>query len=527
MVTAPGQAYADSQTQKQKEIALFDQTALDSFYTAREGRPFWLEGSRLNEKGRVLLKVLMDSWQDGLNPQAYHVDAISRLSGVGEDETLYQEILLSDAYIRYIRDMSGMRVDAKALGLRPGDWKQPVSAREALFFLSDDDMDVAAFLASFAPQGETYRRMKAELIHLMEEENDTDAYEKPIRFKGVLRPGTGDEAVAQIRARLGVAPENEDLSGMYDNFLAQAVMRFQQENGLKADGVVGPDTLRLMNQGRRDKIEQLIVNMERLRWVEEKKPRRFVVVNVPSQTLWAIADGEVQFEMPVVVGRSGRETPSFRTDIVGVRFNPDWTVPPTIRRKDIWPQLKADPHYLTGKGMEVYDGYGRDAQTLDPSAIDWNAITAEDLRQLRFVQSPGEHNPLGWIKILMPNAYDVYLHDTNHPEMFAEDDRMLSSGCVRMKYPEKMAKFVMQGQRGWDDAEMLVFLKKQETVDIRIDEKIPVYFVYYTAWVGPQGGMVYGRDIYGEDAELLKNLQILDGIDPSIYHSQIAAAVAE
>ncbi len=252
--------------------------------------------------------------------------------------------------------------------------------------------------------------------------------------------------------------------------------------------------------------------MERLRWVADEKPNRFIVVNIPSATLWAIEEGQVAFEMPVVIGRKKRETLSFVTTIHGVRFNPTWTVPPTIKKEDIVPQLIENPGYLADKGMELYDGYGKDAPTLDPSVVDWANITESEMKGLRMVQIPGAHNPLGRIRVLMPNSHNIYLHDTNDKSLFWRADRAKSSGCVRLKDPEKVAEFVMKAKNSWNEKSLKKMLDKPKTSDIYTSERMPVYLLYYTTWIGDKGQIVYGYDVYDKDRELLQLIEKLDGI---------------
>jgi murein L,D-transpeptidase YcbB/YkuD len=289
-------------------------------------------------------------------------------------------------------------------------------------------------------------------------------------------------------------------------------MRFQRDNGLESDAIIGSTTLQMLNQTNQKRIMQLIANMERLRWVPEEKPKRFVIVNIPSATLWAIDNGHVRFEMPVIVGSPARPTSSFITQIEGVRFNPDWTIPSTIKRFDIVPKIQAEPDYLQNKGIEIIKGYGAAARTLDPASIDWATISAAELNSLRMVQIPGEHNPLGRIRILMPNKYNIYLHDTNHPEYFEKAARAVSSGCIRLYDPEKMASFIMEGRSGWSKGDMQSVLATLETMDIEIERSVPVYVLYYTAWLDENGKIVYGPDIYKQDQKLLKILSKLDAL---------------
>ena len=195
-----------------------------------------------------------------------------------------------------------------------------------------------------------------------------------------------------------------------------------------------------------------------------------------------------------------------------MRLNPTWTVPPTIKKEDILPKLKEDGGYLDSKGMELVYGHGSDALTLDPTAIDWNSVTEDELKTLRMVQVPGAHNPLGDYRVLMPNSYNIYLHDTNERHYFDTPGRAISSGCVRMKRPREMADFILREKRGWTPEKTQKVLDKGELSDLYVQNVIPVYIVYYTAWVDEGNGVVFGNDLYGYDEEIIKMLTNLDEI---------------
>lgn len=496
-------------------VALQNQQEIDAFYLSREGEPFWFTRSGLNQSGKDILDVLENSWMNGLNPKSYHVDKVNELFDMNrrldEDQRLLVEILLTDGYIEYIRDLSGMRVNARSIELNPKHWRQRISGQDALSYLSVNN-DVRDFLLSQEPQGSTYKMLKKELVDLVEHinnENGVSTYPH-LSFGTLVRPGKKHRDVPSLRFRLGLSDVEEEYSNIYDPELVKAVMDFQSSKGLKADGLIGKQTLYVLNQTPHDKVKQIIANMERLRWVSDEKPSRFIVVNIPSAMLWAVEDGDVRFEMPVVVGRKKRQTNSFVTQIHGVRFNPTWTVPPTIKEEDILPELIKNPGYLADKGMELYDGHGKDAPTIDPAVVDWSNVTEGDLKMFRMVQIPGKHNPLGFVRILMPNQHNIYLHDTNHRELFARTNRAKSSGCIRLASPEKVAEFVLEKRNGWNNDKMRKILNKKKIRDIYTSERMPVYILYYTAWLGSNNQIIYGDDLYERDKKLLQLLEKLD-----------------
>ena len=500
-----------------------DHQALKVFYQSRHDQPYWVGTLGPKSHAKELLGVLENAWTHGLNPAHYHVEEIRALiEKPGFTPQLELELTLTDAFIRYARDLSGIRVDPSSLKVDGESWRQPKSAHDVLALLRSG-RNLENILQSVEPQGRTYKLLQQELVRLSRLGDEPYASVLPISFgDSLMRPPWRHKSIPDLRLRLGAVQQTHDAL-LYDDALAAAVMKFQRENGLMDDGVIGSNTLRALNRTRQSQILQIVANMERLRWVDENKPEKFVVVNIPSATLWAINDGQVQFEMPVVVGKPVRATQSFIAEIKGVRFNPDWTVPPTIKKYDILPKIQEDPEYLTNKGIELIRGRGANRETLDPDAVDWENITWQELNAIEMVQIPGEHNPLGKIRILMPNEFNIYLHDTNHPEHFDLPERAQSSGCVRLKDPEQMARFVMEGQEGWSDSRMDELLGRARTTDIPISNSIPVYVLYYTVWTDDQGQIVYGTDIYNQDRKLTELLAEIDGFQIPRHNQSTAA----
>ena len=482
--------------------------AIRAFYAKRKNRPYWMKNYGHHEHALILISRLENAWTHGLRPQDYYVDQIKRLL----DEDGYQqkaqlELLLTVAFVKYAADLTGFRFAPAKMQINSDHWRQPMSPMELLDILTShrDFMDT---LSVIEPQGRTYKALREEYLRLVRLEQGVPNSKpwKPITFEKLLSPEDEHESVPRLRERLDVEQPRRG-KYVYDDFLVEAVKDFQEDHGLEADGKIGKITLQFLNRTRQDKIRQLLVNMERYRWMEGVRPDKFILVNIPNGKLWAIENGRVVHEMPTIVGKLARKTPVFRTEITGVRFNPDWTVPPTIKRFDVVPAIRRNVGYLEKKGMTLLTGYGEAVQTVDPESIDWKSATMRDLQHVRIVQKPGDHNPLGRIRILMPNKFNIYLHDTNHPEYFDRTVRQLSSGCMRMKYPEKIAQFVMDGEQGWDEDMVEEHLAHLEKTDLSVSRSIPSYTLYYTAWIGDDGAIVYGPDVYGYDRPMYRMMQ--------------------
>jgi murein L,D-transpeptidase YcbB/YkuD len=333
--------------------------------------------------------------------------------------------------------------------------------------------------------------------------DEPDVPVQKIPVGGIIRPGDTSPRIPAIRARMGLPGD----SRVYDETLARRVMAFQETRGVAPDAVIGGETVKLMNATRQDRINQILANLERLRWIDQDKPSRYILVNIPSATLWAVEEGDTILQMPVVVGKVKRPTIAFRTDVTGVRFNPNWTVPPTIKNEDFLPALQEDPLYLSKRGIEITTGFGRESQTIDPTTVDWADMTTEDLKGLNMIQSPGTTNPLGRVRVIMPNGYNIYLHDTNAPEYLQRSNRTLSSGCIRVAEPVKLADFILKDKAGWDQTRTDKVLESARMTEVMTDVKLPVYILYQTVWQDERGGIIFGPDVYGEDAVIAAQLR--------------------
>lgn len=484
-------------------VRMYDSKAVSAFYAERGGAPLWTGAGGLNQRALDLVSALDQAWTHGLNPAQYHlaqIEAILQDPSAADRDRL--EALLTDALIRYGRDLTGTRA-----GISRGAYdisRKPLEVKDILDIAArTPNLDKA--LQALEPRGGLYQALRKELVSLLSEKDDGQE-ETALDFGGhALSPGDTHADVARLRARLGL-PGKTGNAAYYDETLAQAVKAFQRAHRLDADGVVGPNTLRVINRDREGRIRQIMANLERLRWLDQDRPDRYIIVNIPSQTLWLVRDRNVVEEMKVIVGKPIRGTRDFKTTITGVRFNPTWTVPPTIKRKDFLPKLVNNPDYLKEKGISLLQRQGGKMVRVDSSSVDWSSVTGSDLSQMSMVQGAGERNALGKVRVLMPNPYDMYLHDTSSPELFEEEERTLSSGCIRIEKPEAVADFILSSNEGWSREKMDKYIAAGRTVDIPAEQKLPVYVIYQTIWLDSSGRLVYGDDVYGRDEALLRTL---------------------
>ena len=283
----------------------------------------------------------------------------------------------------------------------------------------------------------------------------------------------------------------------------EAAKAFQQDAGLRPDGIVSGETLQALNVPIGARIDQIILNMERWRWLPKKFEPDYLLVNIPEYTLHVVeADKEVM-TMPVIVGKALNETPVFSDKLEHVVLAPYWNVPFSIIEKELRGKLVANPGYLDRLDMEVVKGWGARATVIDPGTVDWANVTKETFKYtLR--RRPGPKNDLGDVKFIFPNSNDIYLHDTPHDELFSQTNRSFSHGCVRVKEPIKLATYLLRNKVGWDQQTILDTISRRREKYVTLKEKLPVYLVYFTSWADADGHPHFRKDIYGHDKALAR-----------------------
>jgi murein L,D-transpeptidase YcbB/YkuD len=319
----------------------------------------------------------------------------------------------------------------------------------------------------------------------------------------ILKIGDKGPAVALLRLRLAAEGDlaAEQTSGLaFDAELSAAVKRFQARHGLPESGAVRARTLAALNVPAATRHRQLAASAQRLMLAGAKIPvgERYVVVNIPSAAVEAVENGQVVRRYVAIVGKPDRPSPTVETRITTVNLNPTWTVPVSLIRKDIIPQMRKDPEHLSKMKIRILDGKG---QEVDPKTIDWSTQSAVNYT-LR--QDPGATNSLGQIRIDMPNRHAVYLHDTPKKRLFAEDARFHSSGCVRVADVLGFAEWLMRDTPGpngpWSSAELASAIGSGARQDLRLERPVPVAWVYLTGYATADGVVHFRDDVYGLDA---------------------------
>ena len=247
-----------------------------------------------------------------------------------------------------------------------------------------------------------------------------------------------------------------------------------------------------------DRVRQIELNLERWRWLPDTLGERHVIVNIPEFVLRVMERGRVVSSMRVIVGKPENPTPVLSAALRYVVFNPLWHVPARIAANEVLAEIQKDPDYLARNNIRVYDGTERGAHELDPYAIPWHLLTPDDL-PYAFRQDPGPENPVGHVKFMCPNPFDVYLHDTPGGALFKRRVRAFSHGCVRVEQPLALAEFVLRGRPEWDLKGIQAAIDTSSNFAVTVPEAIPVHIFYFTAWVDDDGAVQFRRDLYGLD----------------------------
>lgn len=311
-----------------------------------------------------------------------------------------------------------------------------------------------------------------------------------------LRVGVQHANVMPLRERLmatGDLDRSAGMSEVFDSYVEAAVRRFQARNGITADGVLRESTASAMNVPAEVRLRQLETNIVRVRAMNEKLADRYAVVNIPAAHLECVEGGAVASRHTTIVGKPDRPSPVLQARIVEVNFHPFWTVPVSIIRRDLIPKMQEEPDYLTKNKIRIYDKRGRELQ---PEQVNWQSDEAIDYM---FRQDPGELNSMGTIRVNMPNPDAVYMHDTPSKNLFGEDQRFHSSGCVRVQNIRDFVVWLLKDTPGMSRAAVDGYIKSGERHDAKLSRPVPVYWVYVTAWANPDGVVQFRDDVYGHD----------------------------
>lgn len=536
-------------------------------YRERQFQPLWIHENTFPARALQLTRYFMESPAHGLNPAWYHTTTLQHLIDAiltDPDPTRDQgerfarlELLLSDALLLYARHLRYGMFDPRDLDRA---YHLPVTAhglRELLQPL--ETTDILAFLRNIQPRSARYTAMQEALAeyrvlqqtyrlpHIPDpdvdkiEAGDTSSVLPMIAhrlmltgelFGGFHPVPPGAVQMVDIAARAFALDTTRLLrlgAVRYDSTLVQAVMRFQERQGLLVDGILGTRTIASLNRGMDETIERMAVNLERFRWLRYPDRGRYVVVNIPAFRLDAYIDGKVVESMAVCVGvprsryyddlyrryrRTGKrkhepknhETPQLHGEFSHFILNPIWHVPGSIASRELYFSALKDSMYLKNKRYKVYY---RDS-VVDASTIDWTEHNPFSM-PFKFKQEPGAGNALGAIKFMFPNDHSIYLHDTPQQWAFRRSVRAVSHGCVRIQEPMHFARYLLEGTPKWDVPRIQrTIWSGTRSKPVLLHQRTPLYIDYYTAWVDEDGTLQFRNDIYRKDATVARAIAAYD-----------------
>jgi murein L,D-transpeptidase YcbB/YkuD len=490
-----------------------DLALLAGFYEERQMRPLWITERAASGRARTLARILQAADRDGLNPDDYGATAIRQLLDATQPDALAElELRLSLGLIQFASDLASGRLEPSGVDPELFVYPQDVDHAEVIRAAAAAN-DLEAFVAGFRPAQDEYRRLQAALAAFRARAASGDGW-GAVPEGPTLEPGMRAPRVAALRARLLASNDAEEarlaagaLAGpeLYDPQLEAAVIRFQHRHGLAQDGKVGPRTLAALNVPIEERIRQMVLNLERRRWMPDDRGDRYVFVNLADFALKVVHEPKTVFDTRVVVGAPYHRTPAFSAEMTYLEINPYWNVPPSIARNELLPEIKQDPGYLAANGFELLSDWNDGAAAIDAWSLDWSQITPEDFTwHLR--QRPGEGNALGRIKFMFPNPFNVYLHDTPARHLFEKAERSFSHGCIRVEQPESFAGVVLAGQDDWSPERIKAAIASGERMIVALDEPLPVHIEYLTAWVNKDGTVHFRNDVYGRDGRLSEAL---------------------
>jgi murein L,D-transpeptidase YcbB/YkuD len=355
--------------------------------------------------------------------------------------------------------------------------------------------------SEFAMQN--YMRLQAELPYYEKAVNDPQNYPWPmISGSQILHPGSHSSKVLLLRQRLQTTNDlarNSEYTSVFDETLTQAVKVFQWRHGLNADGVVGSATREALNIPAETRLQQIKLNMQRWADLADTVNGRYILVNIPEYQLHVIDNNDERLNMKIVVGKPTRQTPELTSTITRIVFNPAWNVPHKIAKNDIVKKILEDPDYLDDNRIRIFSGQENDSYEINRRDIDWRDVM-ENGFSYHFRQDPGIKNALGLVKFEFQNTFDVYLHDTPAKELFAQDKRDFSSGCIRLEKPFALVAYLTQQDEKMDSNKLREFLESRHTRYFRLANAMPILITYITSWVDKEGLLHFVEDVYQRDA---------------------------
>lgn len=485
---------------------------LADFYEGNDYKAVWLDQDGFSAEVEKLLKEIEASYYEGLDPEDYHLEFIENY--IAENDIFAEEntnkravidIYLSDAYFSLASDYLGGKLDPEVV-LEEGDFSRSrIDNSEIFADLSSEN--ITNNLQTKLPNSSYYQRLKHKLYIYRD---SGEILEWPeVESEDLLAQGSVGTKVSQLSNNLinrgYLNQESISDKSYFGPELRAAVREFQVNHGLNDDGIVGPKTIEALNIPYEKRVQQIIINMERWRWLPRDLGDKYIYVNISDYSLNVYENNNIIMDMKTIVGNEQRSTPVFSDRIRYLVFNPYWYVPKSIAVKDILPSVQADIAYLEENNYRVFAYNSNNTLSrVEAEEINWQEIDEDNFNFL-IRQDPGDNNSLGRVKFMFPNRFSVYLHDTPSRYLFDETERGFSSGCIRIEKPIELALYLLKDQEEWNRESLEEIMQKDNEETIYLNEPFPIYLQYNTAWVDNIGNLNFRKDIYNRDKILIEH----------------------
>jgi L,D-transpeptidase YcbB len=476
-------------------------------YEASDFEPIWLDETKPSEKAEQMVEILNLSYEDGLHPADYDsFDLFAKLGATGETDLAELEIHLSTAAVSYAQHMHSGRLNPNSVNREIVIYPGQIGADTILGDLRKTT-SLPAYFRLLAPHTPRYQRLRTALADYrrMEARGGWTV----IPDGETIKPDGSDERVPLVRKRMaeaglyqGEAPAEPQF---YDPALVAAVTEFQLRSGLETDGAIGPATLAAMNVSISDRINTMIVNMERNRWMQNDFGPYHILANLADQVVKVVKNGDTIHAEVIQVGLPYHRTPVFTKEMEYIEFNPYWNVPTSIAVNEYLPKLRANPGVLAAQNIDVLAG----GAPVSASAVSWSSYGKGNF-PFRLRQRPGSGNALGRVKFMFPNQFNVYMHDTPSKSNFDRAQRYFSHGCLRLRDPISMAEVLLAPQ-GISREKIESIVAGGRNTTVKLEEPLPVHVVYITSFVNKDGSVHFREDVYGRDKIVLEALERVRG----------------
>lgn len=521
-----------------KDVRKYLHKEFNEFYKNRDYTLAWLYFDEPKEVADELLLAIDAADKEGLSPNHYNIKKIEELLHElysidskkerrkewrkkiikskkfkerfrNQDTVLFNQMvkldfLMTASYLTYGSHLLSGKIKPN----ETADWFSEPRQKDLSKHLekSIENGEVMESLMALNPPHPQYDKLKEQLVKYKELESK-GGWEK-YKITQTLQPGDTGMEVRKLRARLYMEGlHNEDTSANeYDKSLEKSIQTFQMLHGLEVTGKVDKSTIKELNEPVNNIIEKIAFNMERMRWLPGSFSDHYILVNIPAFQMSVIKDDKVQLQMKAIVGETVNKTPVFYDSLEYIVFSPEWNVPKSIAVEEMLPLIKEDPDYLASHNYMLFDSWDRDATPISQRSVNWDEVDAENFN-FRIVEKPGRANSLGKVKFIFPNNNNIYLHDTPADHLFSRSVRNFSHGCIRLEKPKDFATYLLE-DKGWTEEKVVSYMNKNEPSTVVLSEKIPVFIVYWTAWVDEKNGMLNLRDdVYYYDRKQMDQLK--------------------